>query len=528
MHTRKTCLTPSLLLLAACGSLSLNAQNPTVLTWHNNSARTGLNANETILTPGNVNAQTFGKIGFLTVDGKVDAQPLYVPGLKIGATGHNVVIIASEHASVYAFDAQSSALLWHVSLLKSGEATAANGCGQITPEVGITATPMIDLSQGPHGAIYVVNMAVDSSGGYHQRINALDPTNGAQLFGGPTEIHATYPGTGDNSANGQVVFDPAQYAERVGLLKWNGNIITAWTSHCDARPYTGWVMAYDEASLKQTSVLNVTHNGSQGAIWMAGAGLAASGSGVYFVDGNGSFGTTLDSNGFPANGNFGNAFINLNMINGKLNLNDYYATDTTVQQSNSDTDLGSGGVVVLPGISDNSGNIHYLAVGAGKDHNVYLVDQFNMGKYHPNGGYIYQELAGALSKGAWSSPAFFNNTLYYGGVGDSLRAFKFSDAKLVSTPSSTSGATFVYPGSTPSISANGTKNGIVWAVANASPDAILYAFDANNLATELYDSNQSGTRDQIGGGNKFIVPTIANGHVYVGTRTGVAVFGLLP
>jgi hypothetical protein len=151
-----------------------------------------------------------------------------------------------------------------------------------------------------------------------------------------------------------------------------------------------------------------------------------------------------------------------------------------------------------------------------------------MGKYHPNGGYIYQELAGALSQGAWSSPAFFNNTLYYGGVGDSLRAFKFSDAKLVSTPSSTSGATFVYPGATPSISANGTKNGIVWAVANASPDAILYAFDANNLATELYDSNQSGTRDQIGGGNKFIVPTIANGHVYVGTRTGVAVFGLLP
>jgi hypothetical protein len=276
----------------------------------------------------------------------------------------------------------------------------------------------------------------------------------------------------------------------------------------------------------QSAVLNVTPNGSEGAIWMAGAAPAAdSANNIYFLDANGTFDTTLTASGFPVNGDFGNSFIKLSTSNG-LAVADYFAVSNTVAESNADEDLGSGGALVLPDLTDNSGQTWHLAVGAGKDTNLYVVNRDHMGKFNATSNNIHQELSGALPGGVFSMPAYFNNTIYYGSVGGTIKAFAISNAHLSTTPTSQTGIAFTYPGSTPSISANGNNNGIVWAHENTSP-AVLHAYDATNLNHELYNSSQAGTRDQFGPGNKFITPTIANGKVYVGTTNGVAVFGLL-
>jgi hypothetical protein len=501
-----------------------------VLTYHNDIARTGQNLTESTLTTSNVNSSTFGKLGFYAVDGLVDAEPLYASNLAVPNNGtHNVLIAATEHDSVYAFDADSGASLWQVTMLKTGETTSDDrGCGQVTPEIGVTSTPVIDRTSGPNGAVYVVAMSKDASGDYHQRLHALDLALGTELFGGPTEVQATYPGTGDNSSNGKVVFDPGQYEERSALLLLNGVIYTGWTSHCDARPYTGWIMGYSESTLAQTTVLNVTPNGNEGSIWMAGAGLAADTSGnIYFLDANGVFDTTLNSGGFPSQGDYGNAFMKLSTSGNQLAVADYFEMDNGPAESDSDTDLGSGGTIVLPDLIDGSGNTWHLAVGAGKDSNLYLVNRDSMGKFSPNNNNIYQELSGALPGGVFAMPAYFNNTIYYGSVGSPIQAFTITNAKLSTSATAQTANTFGYPGATPSISANGSSSGIVWAVENTSP-AVLHAYNATNLS-EIYNSNQaSNGRDQFGNGNKFITPTIVNGKVFVGTPTGVAVFGLLP
>ncbi len=509
-------------------SVSSTAVLVDVATYHYDNARSGANLQEATLTPANVNSATFGKLGFYSVDGLVDGQPLYLSQLSIPSNGtHNVLYAVTEHASVYAFDADSGTVLWQKSLLSAGETTSDNrGCGQVTPEIGITSTPVIDRTQG---ALYTVAMSKDSSGNYHQRIHALDIATGAELFGGPIAVQATFPGTGDNTQGGNVIFDPAQYKERAGLLLSNDVIYTMWASHCDDRPYTGWIIGYDESTLAQTQVLNVTPNGSEGAIWMAGAGPAADVTGdIYFLDANGSFDTTLDSNGFPNLGDFGNAFIKLSTTGGILSVADYFTMSTTVAESNADEDLGSGGAVVLVDETDNGGHVHQLAVGAGKDGVIYVVDRNNMGKFNAGQDMIYQELSGALNGAVYSKPAFFNNAIYYGAVSDSIRAFPITNAKLATSAASLTSHTFTYPGATPSISANGTSHAILWAVENSNP-AVLHAYDATNLATELYNSNQaSGSRDSFGNGNKFITPIVVNGKAFVGTPNGVAVFGLLP
>jgi hypothetical protein len=372
-------------------------------------------------------------------------------------------------------------------------------------------------------------MSLDASGAYHQRLHALDVSTGAELSGSPMEIKATYPGTGDNSTGGNVVFDPGQYAERAGLLLLNGTLYLGWTSHCDGGPYTGWLMAYNETTLAQTSVLNVTPNGSEGAIWMAGSGLAAdSGGFIYFLDANGTFDTTLNSNGFPTNGDYGNGFVKVSTAGGKLAVADYFETHNTVSESDGDQDLGSGGALVVPDFTDSGGTLHQLAVGAGKDSNIYVVNRESMGKFNAsNDSAIYQEIDGAIG-GVWSAPAYFNNTIYYGAVSDTIKAFPIGSAngKLASSPTVQSATSFEYPGTTPSISANGTSDGIVWAVENSSP-AVLHAYNATTMA-ELYNSTQAAkNRDQFGDGNKFVTPMVVNGKVFVGTPAGVAEFGLL-
>ncbi|HVB88388.1 MAG TPA: immunoglobulin domain-containing protein [Candidatus Dormibacteraeota bacterium] len=518
-------------------TLTVNSAPPpsslSVLTYHNDNSRTGLNPNETSLTTTNVSTK-FGQLGTIPVTGLVDAEPLYVGDLNINGAAHNVVFVATEHDMVYEFDADNFAQLWSANMLAnfSGETPSDDrGCSQVEPEIGITSTPVIDPSAGPNGTIFVVAMSKDSSGNYHQRIHALDLTTGADRMTA-TNITATYPGTGTGSAGGVQTFNPGSYEERAALLLLNGVVYTTWTSHCDNAPYTSWVMGYSESNLQQVSVLNLTANGAtqggkEGGIWMASDGPAADSSGnIYLLVGNGTFDTTL-SGGFPNHQDYGNSFMKISTAGNSLAVADYFAMNNgsgnAETESGDDTDLGSGGEMLLPDLTDGSGTVRHLAVGAGKDSNMYIVDRDNMGKYTSNDANIYEEIDGSLPNGVWSAPAYFNNTVYYGSVGQPLMAFSITNAELATSPSSESPSSFGYPGTTPSISSNGTTNGIVWAIENGSSTGTLHAYDATNLSNELFSGSFS-----TDSADKFVTPLIANGKVYVGTPGAVVVFGLLP
>jgi hypothetical protein len=513
--------------LLAANNLATISTSPTsstvnVLTYHNDDARTGQNMQETILTPSTVKSARFGKKGFLPVQGAVDAEPLYVSNLLVGGAPHNVVFVATEHDLVYAFDADTLTQLWRVSVVGPNETPSDNrGCDQITPEIGITATPVIDLNAGPHGTIFVVAMSKDTSGNYYQRLHSLDLSTGAEQSGSPTTIAAAFP-----TSTGILKFDPAQYKESTGLLLLNGMIYLSWAPHCDHTPYNSWVMGYNETTLKQVSVLNLTPNGSAGSV---SNDLAADDFGnIYFLTAHGTFDTTLDARGYPANGDYGNAFMKLSTRSNSLGVSDYFAAYNSGLQSSADLDSGSGGVLLLPDLADDLGNTRKLAVGARKDA-IYVVNRESMGKFNPdNDNAIYQKISlNGLGSGAGGGmPAYFNNTIYYGAANDALKAFSVNNARLASDPASQSAGAFAYPGTTPSISANGTSDGIVWTVENNGSSSILHAYDATNLANELYNSTQAGTQDQFVGG-KFITPMIANGKVYVGSPTGVIVFALL-
>jgi hypothetical protein len=498
-----------------------------VVTYKNDVARTGQNLTEATLTLTNVTSATFGLLRTLAVDGKVDAQPLYLSQLTVAGAAHNVVFVATESDSVYAFDSDTGATLWHVSLLASGETTSdTHGCGQVTPAIGVTSTPVIDRSAGTNGAIYVVAMSKDSSSAYHQRLHALDVTTGAELFNGPVTITGTYTAPGSVATT----FEPGQYEERAALLLSQGIVYTSFTSHCDGAPYAGWMMGYGETTLAQTSVLNIAPNSNSGpAIWMSGGGPGADSSGnIYLLSANGAFETNLDANGFPNKQDYGNSFLRLAAAGTTLTVADYFTMSNEVTESNSDQDLGSGGELILPDLTDSTNTVRHLVVGAGKDGNIYVVNRDSMGKFNASSNNIWQQLSGALPGGIWSTPAYFNGTLYYGDSGATLKAFAITNAKLGSSPSSQSPSQFPFPGTAPAVSANGTANGIVWTHQNSSPQAVLHAYDAGNLAHELYNSSQAANnRDQIGPGNKFITPTIADGKVFVGTQKSVAVFGLL-
>lgn len=492
---------------------------------HNDLARTGQMLAETTLTPANVRASTFGKVAFLPADGKVDGQPLFVTNLSIGGTTRNVVYVVTEHGSVYAYDASTYAQLWRVSLLGRGETPSDDhSCRDFTPEIGITSTPVIERNRGGQGVLYAVAMSRDANGGYHHRLHALDLATGAEVLGGPTEIRATYRGNGAGSVNGVLTFDPELHTARAALTLVGDTIYMGWTAHCLFGPYTGWIMAYSAATLRQTGVFNVTPNGGFGSIWMAGSGMASDGTSLYLVDGNGTFDTTLDLQGMPVNDNFGNAFMKLSLA--PLAVTDYFTMSNTVEESDADEDFGSGGAMLLPDQRTADGTVKRLAVAAGKNNRIYVVDRDSMGKFSASGNRVWQELTGTLGGGIWGSPAYHNGVVYYGGVNDNLRALPVTNALLAQTASSRSPTTFPYPGTTPAISANGAVNGIVWAAENGATGA-LHAYDARNLGIELYNSNQAGSRDQWGPGNKFITPMIAAGKVYVGATNGVAVFGLL-
>lgn len=503
-----------------------------VLTYHNDNARSAQNLSETVLTPAAVGSSRFGLLRTLPADGLVDAQPLVVTNLSVAGKPRNVVYIATEHGSLYSYDADDGTALARVSLLGSGETTSdPRGCSQVSPEIGITATPVIDRGAGAHGTLYAVAMSKDAGGNYYQRLHALDLVTLAEQPPSPVVVQASYPGSGAHSVNGQVVFDPAQYKERVGLLLVGGTVYTAWASHCDIAPYTGWIIGYDGATLAQTRVLNVVPNGSDGAIWQAGGGLAADAQGyLYALVANGTFDTTLDAAGLPSRGDYGNAFIKVSTAN-PIHVADYFAMDNDVSESAADVDLGSGAPMLLPDVTDAGGTVRQLAVGAGKDGHLYVVNRESLGKFSSaTNSAVWQDLPGALPGGVWSAPAYYNGSVYYADRSGTLKAFAISQARLGATPASQSGTTFAYPGASPAVSANGASGGIVWALESAAGQtAVLHAYDAANLGHELYNSNQAAAgADHFGTGNKFVTPTIANGKVFVGTPSGVAVFGLKP
>lgn len=522
--------------VSGTADLSLTVVNPTnadldVPTWHYDRARTGLYANETRLTPTNVSAANFGKTKAVTLDGAVDAQPLYLNGVTISSQSHNVLYVATENDSVYALDATTGAQLWKTSALKSGETAADNqGCNELSSQVGISSTPVIDRYFAPDGAIYFVAKSKDGSGNYHQRLHALDLTTGAELSGSPVDITATYSASGGSTDT----FDPSVSVERAALLLSNGSVYLSWGAPCQVTPLAnaGWVMAYSEATVQQQSVLNLTPNGSGGAIWMSGAGPSADSDGfVFLATSKGTFDTTLNTNGYPVSGDYGNGFVKIQQTQGVLSVYDYFEPLNGVQATATNyQDQGSGGILLVPDLNLGPGALLQLAAGAGKDGNIYMMGRTGdfLGEYDGQNDNNLFTMSNALPNGSSSTPAYFNQQLYYGGISDSLRTISVLDPS--GTAISQSSTALGSAGATPVISANGTSTPIVWALdATASGGPVLHAFDATNLATELYNSTQaSASRDTVGATGNYSIPVVANGHVYIGTQSGLAVYGLLP
>ncbi len=502
--------------------------NPTdVVTYHYDNTRSGVNSHETILTTANVNSTSFGKLGEFTVDGQIDGQILYLNQVNIPTKGlKNVIYAATENDSVYAFDADSvsgttATFLWKTSVAPAGETPADQAsvsCGNL-PFNGVTATPVIDRGRN---AIYVVAMTKDGGGNMIHRIHALDLTTGAELFGGPTTVTATYPGTGGNSSGGVVTFLPKVHHERAALLESNGVIYTTWSGFFgDCFNYSAWVITYNASTLAQTGAIDLVPNDFWGGMWMGGGGPAADAAGnVYVITGNGAPG----SNDTPGiNNYYGNSFVKLS-TSGTLTVGDYFTPFNTVLEDQGDVDFGSAGPLLLPDLVDAGNVTQHLAIGAGKDGNLYVVSRDNMGQFNALGNQVHQQIKIANNEN-FSTPVYFNGTVYVGPQGTALEAYKFTQTVLPTTPTSQSTQVL---GRGTSISANGTSNGIAWVVSDINQ--AMYAFDASNLATELYDTTQAGSnRDKPSSiSGHFIKPTVTNGKVFFGTGSTVAVYGLLP
>jgi len=533
-----------------------------VLTYHNDLSRDGANSKEFALTPANVTSKAFGELFSCSVDGAIYAQPLWVPQLTIGTVKHNVVVVATQHNSVYAFDADSNAspciALWHANLTDTAHGGAGNettvpttvsppligqGYGNIFPEVGVTGTPAIDPASN---TLYVVSKSVITSAvppAFFQRLHALDLTSGVEKFGLPKTIAAAVPGTGYDAVGGSVAFNPQTQNQRAGLALVNGIVYVCWASHEDKDFYHGWVMAFSALNLNLLSIYNDTPNGSKGGIWMGGGAPAADVSNnLYVITGNGDYDGTAD---------YGDSILKLSST---LLVVDSFTPSVQLTLEQQDLDLGSGGTAILVDMPSAPAGFQHLLVGGGKgpgfNGELYVANRDQMGNYTPTDGGIVQEFP--LSTPIFATPAFWQNKLYIAGAGGHLAAFTIDPnlgqfTNTATPPQST--ATFNFPGATPSISANAMTNGIVWALdssqyctpAPTPPGcgaSVLRAYDADNLTSELWNSSLAAA-DKAGFAVKFTVPTVANGKVYIGTRgsdpgTGSAnpgeldVYGLKP
>jgi hypothetical protein len=526
--------------LGVLASASANAQ-VNVTTYHNDNARTGQNTNETTLTPANVNSTTFGKLFTNTVDGVVYAQPLYMSNVGIGGGTHNVLYVATQHDSVYAIDADTGTVYWQTSLIPAGGSTVSSSvdlnCGDISVEVGITGTPVID----PATATLYVVAKVKLNGVILQYLHALDITTGTDKFGGPTSITATVAGNASDGDGSIVAFNTRQENQRAALLLENGHVIIGWTAHCDKIPWHGWIISYSASTLTQEGIYMASPNGYGNGIWMSGGGPAADATGnIYFATGNGSWNAT----------DLGDSVVKLGQPSGAtLPVLDSFTPYNQGSLASVDSDLSSGGLILLPTLANGQ---QLLAI-MGKQGNIYLLDRNNLGKYcitqtpactntNPQ---IVQEVDGALT-GLWGVPAFWNGNLYWGGGNDNtgaaeaLKAYSFNaggSGKISTAATSVSAKLFNFSGPVPSISSNGTSNAILWGIddgrarstcVSGSNCQVLYAYDATNLNTMLYNSSQAANlRDVPGTAVKFVTPTVANGKVYVGSADGVSAYGLL-
>jgi len=522
-------------------ALSLTASAQTrVTTQHYDNARTGQNTAETTLTPTNVNSTLFGKLFALSVDGQVYAQPLYMQGITIPGKGtHNVVYVATEHDSVYAFDGDIGGNpFWKVTLLTNGGTTVPNtqvGAADINPEIGVTGTPVIDPTTN---TLYVVAKSMEGTN-FVQRLHALDITTGAEKFGGPIVIQASVPGTGSGSTTGTLPFNPQWQNQRPGLLLMNGFVYIGFAAHGDNGPWHGWILSYKASTLQQVGAWCTSPNGKGSGLWSAGAGLSADAQGRIFVaTGNGDY--PVVGNVVPSpppapstSVDFGDSIVQLSISNGLITPTDYFTPFNTASLDTADTDLGSGGVLIPP---DQAGPNPHILVQVGKQGRIYVVNRDKMtsdGSHFCTNCTTDPEIIGTVNGngGLWAIPAYWNGTVYFGGTADFLKAYSLSSGMLSASPTSQAATSTNYPGSTPAISANGTSNGIVWVVDSSGYStqipAVLRAYDATDVANLLYDSNLTGGRDTLGASIKFVAPVVANGKVYVGTRTEVDVFGLL-
>lgn len=502
-----------------------------VTTYHNDTYRTGSNTQETTLTTSNVSVQSFGKRSTFAVQGYVYAQPLYLPGLTIGGTSHNVIFIATEHDQVYAFDVNSGQQLWRTNFLAtsgfryviSSVSSGDVSCGDLVPEIGITGTPVIDTATG---TMYLVAKTkqydtVTHTTSFFQTLHALDIKTGLDKTA-PLVVTATYPGNGTGSVGGILTFDPLVEAQRSSLLLLKGQVFVAWASHCDLGAYHGYIMSFNETNLVRSGLYVDTPNGYEGGFWGGGAGPSAdSGGSIYVSTGNGKFDGSPD---------LGDSVLRLTWPArlGTIGLADYFTPWNQQSLDNSDADFGSGGALLLP---DQPGTTYpHLLVQIGKEGTIDLVNRDNMGHWHSgNDSQIVQTIPFAIG-GIWGSPAFWNNTAYFGGSYDRLKAYSFDSHQEKLAFASESPEFFNFPGSTPSISSNGTNNGIVWIIENdtyGGGNAVLRAYDATNLGDELYNSEQNPGRDRVGLAVKFTVPTIADGNVFVGAENQVVMYRVI-
>jgi hypothetical protein len=500
-----------------------------VYTYHNDLARDGVNAQEYALTMSNVNTSTFGKLFSCTVDGAVYAQPLWVANVNISGAKHNVVFVATEHDSLLAFDADANPCvqLWHTDLIDSahggtsGETTVpsgltgfkvGSGTGDITPEVGVTGTSVVDPSTN---TLYVVSKSMNSGGtSFYQRLHAIDITTGNEKFSGPADITSsiTFPGTGDGGST--VNFNAKQENQRSGLALVNGVVYVVWASHEDFAPYYGWVIGFSASTLAVTNVLNVSPNVQYGGIWMGGGAPSADADNhLYIITGNGQFDATSGGN------DYGDSFLQLSR---SLTVSSFFTPSDQATDYTNDVDFGSGGAAVVLNLA--SGALKHLVIGGGKDGTLYLLNGDNMGGLGDSNALQYFNVGG----GVFATGAFWNNNYYIASISAPLVSYSFnSSTDLFNTANpSQSSTSYGNRGATPSISSTGSSNGIVWAIDNSnyctpnSPGcgpAVLHAYDAMTLSSDLWNSSMVST-DAAGNAVKYTVPTIANGKVYVGTR----------
>jgi hypothetical protein len=494
---------------AIAGITVINSASGAVLTFHNDSARDGAFTQETKLMPSVVNSSQFGKLRSYSVDGQIYAQPLFIPNLSINGSKYNVAFVATENNTVYAFDADGTQTspLWSTNL---GPASPRNDEEGISPELGITSTPVIDITTN---TMYVV--ATTTSGPFW--LHALDIITGAEKFGGPVQVTGSVAGTGWDNNNGKIQLETGCYQRNGLALNPMTNEIYIGFGHCNH----GWLFAYDKTSLKQKGLLNDTPDGAGGGFWNGGGAPAVdeiTGK-VYIMSG-------VDLNDPPSG--FNDSFLRL--AGDDLSQEDFFQPDNESYLVLNDADLGSGSLVLMP---DNPSSTPHETIGGGKDGNLFVVNRDDMGSFSASTNNVIQTVHTGVKalNNIFSTPAYWNSNLYIHCSGDVLHIFSWSNG-LMSNDPITSGQFVVNThGATVSISSNGSNNGIAWEIDNSNFSsngaAVLRAYDANNVANELYDSTQAGSRDTAGLALKFTVPTIADGKVFVGTQNELDIYGLL-